>query len=168
MKYVFVYFIGVITGFLLCYLLIKPEPVVIETEPIVIKYEIPVPYEVVKPVFVDKWHILTLYDTIDNSTIDTVYIIQDYFTAKIYRDTLYDKPDAFIFLQETVYQGGIRDRSMTFQNHRPPPEFLAVGGSLSTQSLSAGLILGKKQGVWYGGIGYGPKPFVQLGYFRKL
>ena len=163
---VFIYLIGAISGFLGCYLLISPEPVLIEQEPIVIEYEKPVPYEVVKPVYVDKWHILTQYDTI--TKVDTVYIIQDYFTAKNYADTLYDEKDAFIFLSETVYRNEIRDRKLLFQNKRPDVNFWAVGGDLSTQSISAGVMRRQGQNVFKLNVGYQNKPYIGAGYYRVI
>ncbi len=80
MKYAIIYFSGVITGCLACYLWLIPAPKVVNAEPVVVEYEKPVPYEVIKPVFVDKWHIVTRYDTIFK--IDTVQVVEDYFTAK--------------------------------------------------------------------------------------
>jgi hypothetical protein len=162
----FVYFIGAVSGFLGCYLLLAPEPIVINPEPIVIEYEKPVPYEVVKPVYVDKWQILTQYDTI--TKVDTVYIVQDYFTAKTYKDTLYDEKDAFIFLQETVYKNEIRDRSLLFTNRRPDINFWAIGGDLSTQGVSAGVVRRQGQNVLKLNVGYQNKPFIGIGYYRVI
>jgi hypothetical protein len=64
----------------------------------------------------------------------------------------------------------IFNRKLFFQNKRAvtPETFLAVGCSFGNQNATAGLILGKRQGVYSFGVGYGPKPFVQIGYYRKI
>ena len=158
-------------GFL-SYLLLRKDPVYIPGDPVPYEVivEVPAPDEVVKPVIVHDTILVTLYDTILIKDIDTVFIVGDYFTAKHYNDTLLNSEDAFIRLEETIYMNAIFNRKLFFQNKRAvtPETFLAVGGSFGNQNATAGLILGKKQGVYSFGVGYGPKPFVQVGYYRKI
>ena len=163
---VFIYLIGAISGFLGCYLLISPDPILIEPEQIVIEYDKPVPYEVVKPVFVDRWHIVTQYDTI--TKVDPIYIIQDYFTVRNYADTLYDEKDASIFLEETVYKNELMNRKLTFQNKRPDINFWAIGGDISTQTVSAGVMRRQGQNVFKINAGYQNKPYIGIGYYRVI
>ena len=170
MRYLFVTVLGFLLGFLVCYLLLRKDPIYIpgDPEPYEVIVEVPVPYEVVKPIYIDNEIIITQYDTI--TKIDTVFVLGDYFTAKHYDDILIDTDEAFLRLKETIYMNSIFDRQVFFQNKRAvtPVTFLAVGGSFGNQNATAGLILGKKQGVYSFGVGYGPKPFVQLGYYRKI
>ena len=165
---IFIYLVGVISGFLLCYLFLAPEPIVVTPDPIVIEYDKPVPYEVEVPILHLKEVpvLVTKYDTI--TKVDTVYIIQDYYTAKHYADTLYDKKDAFIFLQETTYKNEIINRKLTFHNLRPDINFWAVGGDLSTQSISAGVMRRQGQNVFKLNVGYQNKPYIGVGYYRVI
>ncbi len=170
MRYLFISGLGFLLGFLVCYLLLRKEPIYIPGDPV--PYEVivekPVPYEVIKPVFVDRWRIITQYDTIYK--IDTVQVLGDYFTAKHYNDTLLDSEDAFIRVEETIYMNAIFDRRLFFQNKRAvtSPNFLAGGFMVSNRNVTTGLLLGREKGVYMLGAGYGPAPYVTAGYFRKF
>jgi hypothetical protein len=64
----------------------------------------------------------------------------------------------------------IFNRQLYFQNKRAVvnPNFVAGGFMISNRNVTTGLLLGREKGVWFGGVGYGPAPYVSAGYFRKF
>jgi hypothetical protein len=50
--------------------------------------------------------------------VDTAAILKDYFSRKIYGDTLKDDTSAFIALIDTVYMNQLHKRTLIFQNRR--------------------------------------------------
>jgi hypothetical protein len=73
-----------------------------------------------KFVYVDKPIPINIYDTIYLSgTIDTVYVLGDYFKVKVYDDVLVDDSCLYFRLKETVTKNEIIDRSFSYINRRP-------------------------------------------------
>lgn len=71
------------------------------------------------------------------STVDTVKVIQEYFTQKVYRDTVLQNDTVTLVLQDTVWQNSIADRtvSLTFNASR----------FTKANSVSVGTVVGFQQ-----------------------
>jgi len=164
---------GVLLGWLLFG---KTEYIPGDPEPYEVIVEVPVPYAVDKPIYVDSAIIITKYDTIWRKQIDTIYIIEDYFTSKHYHDTLLNTNEAFISLAETIYRNEIIHRQLFFQNKRAvtSPVFIAGGLSISNRSIATGFLFGQKKGVYHLQVGLispfneSAGPMFGAGYYRKF
>lgn len=71
------------------------------------------------------------------SEVDTVKVIQEYFTQKVYRDTVLQNDTVTLVLQDTIWQNSIADRtvSLTFNADR----------FTKAHSVSVGTVLGFQQ-----------------------
>ena len=164
-------------GVLLGYVLFgKTEYIPGDPVPYEVIVEVPTPYAVDKPIYINSEVIVTKYDTIRLTEIDTIYIINDYFTAKHYHDTLLNDNEAFISLAETIYRNEIVARQLYFQNKRAvtSPVFIAGGLSVSNRSIATGFLFGQKKGVYHLQVGLispfnqSAGPMFGAGYYRKF
>jgi hypothetical protein len=174
MKYwhILLFAAGVLTGY---FLFGKTEYIPGDPYPVEIEVPVPVPVQVDRPVYVNTETLVTKYDTIILTQIDTIEILDNFFTSKHYADTLLDSDDAFIFLEETVYQNEIIERNLTFQNRRSysSPNFWALGCDITTSNFQMGGILRRGENVFRlsaGGISWREqtKPYVGIGYYRIM
>jgi len=169
----FITAIGFLIGFFVCYKMLRKEPTVITTE-ILITDTLPVPFNVYVPTYIQlpgttDTVIVTMFDSIKVTEIDTVYIIKDYYTARQYKDTLYNERDALIYLEETAYQNQIRDRSLLFINHSISRNFWAVGGEIGLREISAGVLHKRNQNIYKFSINkYQPGINFTFGYYKLL
>lgn len=54
------------------------------------------------------------------STVDTAYVIQEFYTEKLYRDTVFNNDTVTLVLQDTLWQNSLQSRavSLTFNANR--------------------------------------------------
>lgn len=164
-----VFAIGLVIGFLLLRscgpirekLITLTETIKGDSVPYVVVKEKPVPYKVV------RWDSVTRVDTV--FIIDTIEVLNDYYSAYFYSDTLKDDTSALIVLNEQITENKIEYRELIFQNrkvttinhHYPANKnkiHLGAIGTLNGVSFEAGYSYGKNQfGVLYGtqGLGFG-------------
>lgn len=139
-----------------------------------------VPYivEVDKPVVLER--IVTRVDSI----IDTVFIIEEFFTKNIYDRVLKNDTSAFIGLVDTVFNNRLLGGTLTFINRRPTIINTTINKTTitpQTSGLFIGGYTGKIQDNFTGGVGvflktrqdylfgvtYGLENTIQLhGYFK--
>ena len=83
------------------------------------------------------------------SEVDTVEVIQEYFTKKVYRDTVLHNDTVTLVLQDTIWQNSIADRtvSLTFNAaHFTKANSVSVGTVLGFQQ--AGLLASWRHRRW--------------------
>lgn len=168
-KQIGVFAIGLVIGFLLLRscgpvkekLISFTDTIYGDSVPYVVIHEKPVPVRIVKR------DTIWLHDTI--LKIDTIEVLNDYFSAYFYSDTLKDDTSALIVLNEQITENKIEYRELIFQNrkvttinhHYPANKnrlHLGVLGTFTGISAEIGYSYKANQfGLIYGtqGIGFG-------------
>ena len=170
----FITAIGFLIGFMVCYKMLRKEPIITHTEPVIIIDTLPVPYNIYVPTYIQlpgttDTLIVTMFDTIKVTEIDTVHVINDYYTARQYKDTLYNERDALIYLEETAYKNQIRDRNLTFTNYEVNRNYWALGGEIGLREISAGVLHKRNKNIYKFSINkYDPGINFTFGYYKLL
>ena len=117
--------------------------------------------------YIPKWHEKIVYvPTL--TPVDTVAIIEDYFTAYLYADTIMNDTSAFMAVYDSIYMNQITSRTYKFINRRPTAQIITntttikeqpkwnigiggfVGGNTERFDAGAGIIVSSKNNAVYG------------------
>ena len=83
--------------------------------------------------------IQTRTDTLRLTRTDTVHIIHDYFTQKVYRRQLVNDTNLTATLQDTVFRGGLLRGSLTYHINRPIRTYTITQQAPPTRKLYIGV-----------------------------
>lgn len=173
-KQIGVFAIGLVIGFMLLRscgpvqekIVTLSDTIYGDSVPYVVVQNKPVPYKVIRR------DTIWMHDTI--RLIDTIEVLNDYYSAYFYSDTVKDDTSALIVLNEQITENKIEYRELIFQNrkvttinnHYPANKnkiHLGAIGTLTGVSVEAGYSYGKNQF----GLIYGTQK-LQLAYRRTI